>query len=97
MLRHIVMLQFSDRETVEKVSKEVQKLLLDLPNQVDALLSIEVGLNINTKPSAFDLVLTADFNNEAGLDAYRVHPAHLQVLEYLEKVVEKATVVDYHI
>jgi len=95
MLRHIVMLRFSDRESVEKVSKEVRRMLLDLPEQIGDLLAMEVGLNINSKPSAMDLVLTADFKDEAGLDAYRVHPAHIQVLEYLEKVLEKATVVDY--
>lgn len=97
MLRHIVMLKYSNRETVEKVSKELKGLLLGLPDQIEALLVMEVGLNINTKASAYDLVLTADFENEDGLDAYRVHPAHVSVLEYLEQVLEKATVVDYYI
>lgn len=97
MLRHIVMLQFSNRDTVKEVSKEVQTMLLDLPDQIDDLLAMEVGLNINSKPSAYDLVLTADFKDEDGLDAYRVHPAHVYVLEYLEQVLEKATVVDYYI
>lgn len=90
------MLKFSNRETVDQVSKNLQTMLLYLPEKIDDLLAMEVGININTKPSAFDLVLTADFEDEAGLDKYRVHPDHLKLLEYLEKVMEKATVVDYY-
>ena len=96
MLRHIVMLKFSDRNTVETISREVGKMLMNLLTEVDSLLAMEVGLNVNTKSTAYDLVLTADFEDEKGLDAYRVHPAHLKVLDYLKKTMETATVVDYY-
>ena len=97
MLRHIVMIKFSDRKTLESVSYEVGKMLEELPGKIESLLAMEVGLNINTKASAFDLVLTADFENENGLDAYRVHPEHVKVLDYLKETMEKATVVDYYV
>jgi len=95
MLRHIVMVQFKDRTTKDLEAIKLKKMLEDLTDEIPSLYTMEVGLNINTKPSAFDLVLTADFENETGLNAYRVHPKHVKVLDYLKVVVEKTAVVDY--
>lgn len=97
MLRHIVMLKFSDRKTIETVSQKVEGMLKALLLKIDSLIAIEVGKNVNTKASAFDLVLIADFEDDGGLDAYRIHPAHLKVLDYLKETMEKATVVDYYL
>lgn len=95
MLRHIVMIKFKDRAKKDEEAAELKNMLEGLKDEIPALYSIEVGLNLNTKPSAFDLVLTANFENETGLDAYRIHPSHKKVLAYLEKVVDKTAVVDY--
>jgi hypothetical protein len=91
------MMKFIDRKTVSTVSRKVEKMLVQLPDLINELLAMEVGLNINTKASAYDLVLVADFEDETGLDAYRIHPAHVKVLDYLKKTMEKATVVDYFV
>ncbi len=95
MLRHIVMMKFSDREKAGELSKQVKKMLEDLVPVVDELKRMEVGLNISTRASAFDLVLTADFDDEQGLDAYRVHPDHVKILDFMKDAVEKTAVVDY--
>ena len=95
MLRHIVMVKFSDRATVAETSEKVKLMLLALENSVDSLKRMEVGLNINTLSSAFDAVLTADFDDEAGLNHYRSHPDHVKVLGFLKKTIEKSVVVDY--
>ena len=97
MLRHIVMIKFKDRSAVESYSLQLKTMLLELPMEIDSLIKMEVGLNVNTKASAYDLVLTADFEDEAGLEAYRIHPSHLKVLDYLKKTMDTATVVDYYI
>lgn len=95
MLRHIVMVQFKDRTTKDEEAAKLKKMLEDLTDEIPSLYTMEVGLNVNTKPAAFDLVLIADFENEMGLNAYRIHPAHKEVLDYLKKIVEKTAVVDY--
>ena len=77
------------------ISDKINKMLVGLEDSIASLLSIEVGINISTKPSAYDVVLTADFNDEKGLDEYRVHPEHVKVLDYLKVVMEKVVVVDY--
>ena len=95
MLRHIVMVRFRDRTTVSEISEKIKKMLLALENSVDSLKRMEVGTNINTRPAAFDVVLTADFDDEVGLNSYRVHPEHVKVLNFLKETMEKSAVVDY--
>jgi len=95
MLRHVVMIRFREESKTVEVTDKLKKMLLGLCNSIESLLNIEVGINISTKTSAYDLVLTADFSDENGLDDYRVHPEHVKVLDYLRIVMEKAAVVDY--
>jgi hypothetical protein len=97
MLRHIVMMKFKERDDVEKISTNVKTMLDDLVPVVDALKRMEVGINVNPKPAAYDLVLTADFDDEAGLNEYRAHPDHVKILDFMKEVVDKTTVVDYYL
>ena len=89
------MMKFSDRGKAQELSRKVKEMLENLVPAIDQLKRMEVGLNINTKPSAFDLVLTADFDDEEGLNAYRVHPEHVKILDFMKDTVEKTAVVDY--
>jgi hypothetical protein len=95
MLRHIVMVRFKDRDTVPETSNKVKQMLVALEKSVGSLKRMEVGINLNTRPSAFDVVLTADFDDEAGLNSYRIHPEHVKVLDFLKDTMEKSAVVDY--
>ena len=95
MLRHIVMFRFADRSSAMEISGRLKDMLEELLHHIPELKGMEAGLNINTKPAAFDIVLTADFDDEAGLNAYRVHPMHKKILDYLEGKIEKSAVVDY--
>lgn len=96
MLRHIVMMKFKKTENVTKLRNEFKNSLLDLLKSIPELKKMEVGLNINKGITAFDLVLTADFVGEEGLNAYRVHPEHVKILNKMKKVVEKTAAVDYY-
>ncbi len=97
MLKHIVMIKFNANQDVEKLSGEFKQLLEALLSSVEPLKAIEVGRNISTKPSAYHLVLTAVFDDEAGLDAYRSHPDHVKILHRIKETVEKMAAVDYFI
>ncbi len=95
MLRHIVMIKLKETVDTSLVSKELKLILENLEQSIEPLILMDVGINISTKPSAYDIVLTADFNDVDGLDEYRVHPEHVKVLDYLKEVMAKAAVVDY--
>ena len=79
------------KENALKLKKAIEGLMGKVPE----LRAMEVGLNLSTKPSAYDLVLTSEFDSMAALDAYRVHPEHQKVLELLYEVMEQTAVVDY--
>ncbi len=97
MLRHIVMLRFKDHEKVDQNAREFKERLMALESLVPELKRMEVGLNVNTKPSAYDLVLTSDFDDEAALNAYRIHPEHVKVLDFMRSIVSETAVVDYYV
>jgi hypothetical protein len=74
---------------------ELEEMLNALPEKIKEISYYEVGVNISKSPAAFDLVLVSDFENDAALENYRIHPAHQQVLEFISEVKEDIKVVDY--
>jgi len=100
MVKHIVMLKLKEYDnSAQKLENalKLKKALEALKVYIDELKFIEVGLNFNEKPSAFDLVLTTTFNSVEDLEAYRNHPEHKKVLVFLKTVTEQSAVVDYEI
>jgi hypothetical protein len=66
-----------------------------LKNKIPQVVNLETGKNISTSPSAFDLVLVTDFKNNDDLQAYRIHPAHQDVLKIIKETTDEVIVVDY--
>ncbi len=97
MLRHIVMIAFSDKKKAKAYSAQLTEMLMGLESSVSPLKKIEVGLNFSVRPAAHDIVLIADFDDENGLNVYREHPEHIKVLDFLKGKLEKSAVVDYYI
>jgi hypothetical protein len=97
MIKHIVMIRLKgdDPEKKKQAAISLKASIDGLLGAVPELKGMEVGLNLNNKSSAYDLVLTSIFDSLEDLDNYRVHPAHKIVLEQLYKVMDKTAVVDY--
>jgi antibiotic biosynthesis monooxygenase (ABM) superfamily enzyme len=95
MLKHIVMIRFAAGQDTEKLTGEFMQRLTALEKSVPSLKSMEVEKNINTKPSAYHLVLTAVFDDEDGLNAYRTHPDHVKILDRMKETVDAVASVDY--
>lgn len=94
MLVHIVMFQFKE-ENKEANLARVKTMLEALPSKIETLQRMEVGIDISQSERSFDLVLTSTFADQAGLNAYAVHPAHLEVVSVIKEVTAMAKVVDY--
>lgn len=94
MLVHIVMFAFKE-ENKETNLGQVKSMLEALPSRIETLKSMEVGIDIGKSERSFDLVLTSTFEDQAGLSAYAVHPAHLEVVSVIKEVTTTAKVVDY--
>lgn len=94
MLVHIVMFEFKE-ENKEANMAQVKALLEALPQKIESLKSMEVGMDISKSERSFDLVLTSTFEDQEGLNAYAVHPAHLDVVQVIKEVTALSKVVDY--
>ena len=76
---------------------KLKKAIEDLKIFIDELKYIEVGLNFNEKPTAYDLVLISTFESESDLEIYRLHPEHKKLMVFLKTVTSDSAVVDYEI
>lgn len=94
MIVHIVMFKFKEENRDANVAK-AKEMLEALVEKIEPLLSMEVGVDFNRSERAFDLSLYSTFETKEGLAEYAVHPAHLEVVEFIKAVTEASRVVDY--
>ncbi|WP_300368150.1 Dabb family protein [Hydrogenimonas sp.] len=94
MVVHIVMFRFKEENKAENIER-VKGMLEALPEKIETLRSMEVGVDFLHSERSMDLVLTSTFDNREGLDAYRVHSAHVEVVNLIKEVTVESRVVDY--
>ncbi len=94
MVVHIVMFRFKEENKEENIAR-VKRMLEALPDKIDSLRSMEVGVDFLRSERSMDLVLTSTFDDKEGLEAYRVHPAHQEVVALIKEVTLQSRVVDY--
>lgn len=100
MIRHVIMLklhEFADGCDKQTNAVRVKKVMEAMRGNVNGLHSLEVGINQLDGPQAFDVVLITTLESWDALEAYRVHPLHLDVVELLKKVRSDRVVVDWEI
>lgn len=98
-IRHIVMwrLRGETPETRSAARLKVKALFEGLKGRIDGLTHIEVGLDVSGVEYACDVVLVSEFENEAALSAYAVHPEHMRVREALGDLRIGRFQVDYRL
>jgi len=94
MIVHIVMFTFKEEMRTENISK-AKAMLEALVEKIDPLLSMEVGIDFSRSERSMDLVLISTFETKEDLDAYAIHPAHLEVVAFIKEVTVLSRVVDY--
>ena len=88
------MFDFKDENKQENIVKA--KVMLEaLMGRVPSLKSIEVGINFSEEARAMDLSIYTEFLDKASLEAYAIHPEHLEVVAFIKTVVRGSKVVDY--
>ncbi len=91
MIKHVVCHKYKDKREAVRIAA----MLNGLMGKVPSLISMEAGVNELESARAYDLVLTAVFEDMEGLDAYQNHPEHVKVRDYIHTVMESAVSVDY--
>jgi hypothetical protein len=93
MITHIVLFKLLDC-TPEK-AEATRQVLAGMAGRIPELRHLEVGVNLVHSDRSYDLALLARFDSLEDLQAYQVHPVHVEVVKYLQGVRQAAIVVDY--
>jgi len=96
MIQHIVMFKLRKLGSEDKKQAILQQLkakLEALPDTIDFIRSLRVGINVRNLPTAYDLVLTATFDSLDDVERYTVHPDHVDFIFFnQDKSIAKASV-----
>lgn len=97
MIKHIVMwnVRGETHQQRDLAIANLKQRFEALEGQIPGLLRLEIGVDISRIDYACDVVLYSEFENEASLAAYAVHPAHLKVKNELWGVRVARYQVDY--
>lgn len=83
-------------EEKKEVAVRFAEALVQLPDEIPQLKSIEVGLNVNPTEK-WDLVLTACAETLQDVAIYSAHPAHQAAVAIIAPYKEDRACVDYEI
>ncbi len=97
MITHIVFLKSHEenQEIKSKIINDLSSKLRLLPKYIEELKSLEVGINISDRDSAYDLSLHTTFENNDDLNTYRFHKEHIKVIQFIKANNLESAVVDY--
>ncbi|WP_414171422.1 Dabb family protein [Clavibacter tessellarius] len=98
-LRHVVSWKLADRDpaALDRDAARAAEALGTLPALVPGIRSFQVGRDIVGSARSHDLVLIADFDDRAALDAYDAHPEHQRVAAVVRSLVSSAASVDFEV
>lgn len=99
MIKHIVMWNLAG-ETPAAKAAAIERLRAgfeSLRGRIPGLLHLEIGVDSSRAPYACDVVLYSEFESQALLEAYALHPEHLRVKQELEGLRIARHQVDYSV
>lgn len=81
MVKHVILWTLKEQDSAEKVQEikaGIKAGLEGLKGQIPGLVDIKVNVN-PLESSNCDVMLDSTFEDEASLEGYSVHPAHVEV------------------
>lgn len=97
MIKHIVMWNVRGETPAEKAQgiARLQQSFSALRGKIPGLLHIEIGVDSSRIDYACDVVLYSEFESQAALDAYSMHPEHQRIKRELADLRIARHQVDY--
>ncbi|WP_309084398.1 Dabb family protein [Chelativorans sp.] len=92
MIRHIVFFSAKRREDIERIAEELKGL-----GQIPHSDFFEVGLNrqVDQFSSEVDVIVYAEFRDEAALSAYKAHPIYHEMVAKVRPLREMRIAADF--
>ena len=97
MIKHIVMWNVQGNTPLQKAQNisRLKESFESLRGCIAGLLHLEIGADTSGVDYACDVVLYSEFETQAALDDYAVHPEHLRVKRELLDIRTARHQVDY--
>lgn len=99
MVKHIVMWKLDDKfseEEKKEIAQTFQTKLEALSDLMDGVRKVKVEIS-PLSSSNVDILLDSEFDKKTTLDAYQVHPKHVEVASYLKGKVVSRNCMDYEV
>ena len=94
MLRHIVLWNLNDSCEKKETAAKIKAILEALKNSISDVAELKVYVN-ELSSSNTDVMLDSLFENEAALDAYKIHPEHVKAAEFIASVAKNRAAFDF--
>lgn len=95
MIHHMVLFKFKP-DIDDDAKLQFAAALSSLKGEIGAIKSLSHGSNFSERSQGFDYALSVLVEDRDGLESYRVHPSHKQVLEeIILPAIESSLAVDY--
>ncbi|NTV77661.1 MAG: Dabb family protein [Clostridiales bacterium] len=97
MMNHHVYWNFIEALTEEEKKEAGEKIksnLTSLKGAISGLMDLEVIINTNPASNR-DVALISKFESQEALDAYQIHPKHLEAASYVRSVTCDRICFDY--
>ena len=99
MIRHVVSWKLAAEDTATKAeqSAQIASALQTLPPIIPEIQSLTVASNSVDVEGNWDVVLIADYADEAALRTYIEHPEHQKVAGFIRGLVAQRSNVDFQL
>lgn len=99
MIRHLVLWKLADDAADDKegIVAELERRFEALVPAIDGLERLEIRADLGETDGNWDVLLDADYRDTAALDAYQVHPAHVDAAAYARSVVAARSCIDVEV
>lgn len=96
-IRHIVMWKLGTEDPAEKLqqAEEIRTVFEGVASMIPTLRKLSVRSNALYVGDNWDVVLEATYDDQEGLEAYLVHPAHTAAVAIIKKYAVERTAIDY--
>ena len=95
MVKHIILWKLKNEHNNDNIKSDIKRQLEALNGKIDGLIKLEIQ-TISLPSSNADVMLYSEFENEAALKGYAIHPDHVFVADnYVRPFVETRLCLDF--
>ena len=92
MIRHVVIFKAKENAPIDEFKKRIE----NLKNEIEEIIDIKVGIDINFDPTSSDFCVITDVKSIEDLKIYANHPKHIEVIKFLKPYIVERRVVDFN-